>query len=119
MKLLFLFAALLMSPVQAQTAPQTVVARAWTEWGTQMVMLAQDCGQGTGSRRAYQFVPRFRVMTIEWGCWGFDDAHIMVQWSDQRNQVLRYQDAWYHWNPTHPVTYHGLYQTLLFLHNNQ
>lgn len=87
------------APPPQALAPQTVVAQ--TTWPTtrRITLLRDTCGWPGGARRAQEILPYTRQ--IRWGCWGYNETGVQVQWSTGRTDHLDFldlyiaQDGWW------------------------
>lgn len=77
-------------PPQAQ-APETVVAQ--TVWPSErrITLLTQSCGWPGGAMRAQEITA---TRQIRWGCWGYNETGVQVQWSTGRTDHLDYLELW-------------------------
>lgn len=82
---------LLVGQVWAQ-APHTVVAQ--TGWPNphRITLLTDTCGWPGGAMRA-QWIRANR--TIEWGCWGYNETGVQIQWSSGQQLWVDYLELYY------------------------
>lgn len=92
MRILFALLLLLsVDQVWAQ-APATVVAQ--TGWPNphRITLLTESCGWPGGARRA-QWIRADR--SIHWGCWGYNETGVQIQWSSGQHLWIDYFELWY------------------------
>jgi hypothetical protein len=77
-------------------------------------LLSHGCGWPGGAMRA-QWVRADR--SIQWGCWGYNDSGVQIQWSTGHQTWVPWQDLWT--GSDQAVTYQTLHQRVLFLRNNK
>ena len=105
-------------PYDARTAQanwtQTV---AQTRAGDTITLLTETCGWPGGAMRA-QWVRPDR--TLVWGCWGYNETGVQIQWSGRPQTWISFADLHYwHRNRSWHVDYTQMGQRLLFLRNTQ
>jgi hypothetical protein len=107
---------LVVGQVWAQ-APQTVVAQARWPSNHAIHLLTDTCGWPGGAMRAQHTLPDRK---IRWGCWGYNETGIQIQWEDLSQThwdflYFWYWDGWVH----QQLGYQTLHQRVLFLRNSQ
>ena len=59
--------------------------------------------------------------TIRWGCWGYNETGVQVQWSTGQHMWIDYFELFYlderEWSQQ--MGYNRMHRRLLFLRNNQ
>jgi hypothetical protein len=97
-------------------APQTTVAT--TSWPNphRITLLTDTCGWPGGAMRA-QWIQRDH--TIRWGCWGYNETGVQVQWSTGQHMWIDYFELFYlderDW--AQQMGYNRMHRRLLFLRN--
>jgi hypothetical protein len=107
---------LLSGQIWAQ-APQTLVA--FTGWPNpyHITLLSEPCGWPGGAMRAQWIRPGRSVF---WGCWGYNETGVQIQWQDDSQAWIHYFELFYYdgaWNQQ--LGYNRLHNRLLFLRNSQ
>jgi hypothetical protein len=106
---------LLVGQVWAQ-APLTVVAQ--TSWPNpyRITLLNEPCGWPGGAMRAQWIQQNHR---IEWGCWGYNETGVQVQWSTDQQVYIDFLELFYFddrgW--FQQMGYNRMHRRVLRLHN--
>lgn len=113
----FFVLALLTLPVQAQPAPEQVVAQ--TGWPNphRITLLTESCGWPGGAMRAQLITPSQHVV---WGCWGYNQTGVQIQWQTSAHSWIDYAELWF-WDGLfqRQMGYQTLHKRVLFLRNGQ
>jgi len=77
-------------PTLAQV-PESVVAQ--TTWPTtkRIALLREPCGWPGGALRAQEITA---TRQVRWGCWGYNETGVQVQWSSGRTDHIDFLELW-------------------------
>ena len=79
------------APVQAATHTGIVAQTGWPN-PHRITLLTESCGWPGGAMRAQWIKPDRR---IEWGCWGYNETGVQIQWSTGRQIWVDYLELYY------------------------
>lgn len=97
--------------------PTTVVAQASWPNPHRITLLIDSCGWPGGAMRAQQILPGRH---LRWGCWGYNETGVQVQWEDGRQEWIDYlelfiwEDGWHR-----QMGYGKLHRRVWHLRNTQ
>ena len=90
---------------------------AQTQWPNahKITLLTESCGWPGGAMRAQWIQQGHR---IQWGCWGYNETGVQIQWSSGPQMWVDFLDL-FHWNQglSQQLGYQTLHQRVLFLRN--
>jgi hypothetical protein len=101
---------------------QPALSQNWTgivaqTTATRITLLKETCGWPGGAMRAQLILPN---RTIEWGCWGYNETGVQIQWSTGVQTWIDFWDLYFwHDKRPHQLNYKTMQRRLLFLRNNQ
>lgn len=91
MRILLFSALLLVWQATLAQAPESVVAQ--TTWPNtkRIALLTDSCGWPGGAMRAQEITA---TRQIRWGCWGYNETGVQIQWSTGRTEHLDYLELY-------------------------
>lgn len=105
-----------MTPGPATTHNKIVAQTQWPN-AHKITLLTESCGWPGGAMRAQWILPN---RTIQWGCWGYNETGVQIQWSSGPQMWVDFLDLFYwHQGLARQLGYQTLHQRVLFLRNTQ
>ena len=77
--------------VAAQPAPEQLVAHTVVPNPERIQLLTESCGWPGGAMRAQLIT---QTNAIRWGCWGYNDTGVQIQWSTGYHSWISFSDLW-------------------------
>ena len=103
--------------VQAQPAPSQLVAHTTAPNPQRVFLLTETCGWPGGAMRAQWII---HSGAIRWGCWGYNETGVQIQWSTGSHTHIDFLDLWaWDGNFLRQMGYQTLHRRVLFLRNSQ
>lgn len=87
----FVLLMLMVTGVAAQPAPPQLVAQTVPPNALRIYLLTESCGWPGGAMRA-QVITSARHMA--WGCWGYNETGVQIQWSTGAAAWIDYAELW-------------------------
>lgn len=105
----------LAQPVWTASQPAWSQTVAKTQQGRRIVLLRDSCGWPGGAMRAQWIRPND---TMEWGCWGYTETGVQIQWAQGQHQHVDYADlAYWTGQDTQSLNFKTLHQRVWLLRN--
>jgi len=117
MKSIIALALVMCVTAQAQPAAERLVAHTVAPNPERIQLLTESCGWPGGAMRAQLIT---QTNGLRWGCWGYNDTGVQIQWSTGYHSWISFADLWI-WDGgfMRQMGYQTLHKRVLFLRNTQ